>query len=226
MKPTVLGNWGCFHIMQIVSYRARARLLPPSPPAGYHIRNVVPCLNTLAHLNSSEFSSELPTHTQRRNHLRHQLDYICLCSLQLSVSLHCSEHIHRRWSPHYYHVFLLWKCHKKHLAGFDIYSLQPCLIWFKRDGRLLYTAAHFLVWAWLLLHLLRTKAWYTWTRPHLQAGLGKVSEHGTVVLTLMKNTPVRAQAPTGNMRFISSDHRQLWRTKSWTNKSYYSKCRW
>lgn len=78
---------------------------------------------------------------------------------------------------------------------FNISHVQPCLFWFKREGRVLYTVAHFLVlagfmhaWAQLLPRHPQTVPRNAWTVPEtaFSSGTGHRARARTVVFRLIK----------------------------------------
>lgn len=134
---------------------------------------------------------KLPINTQsRRKHSRHQWGYICL-HVNCSSACLCNgaEHIHGQRSPLFPVNF--GETDNDYLTVFLLHiRCAACSLWFKREGGIPNTAAHFLVWArfmraWarLFAHLPADCAWARMNRArdHL---FKWVPEHDTVVWTL------------------------------------------
>lgn len=125
-------------LVMIALHRAGARLLLPtfSPLVNLHISNVVPCLSTLTcvPVKCGRWQYVLSCNSQYEGTigsfiLTGQLGYIYLCPLQLSLALHQPRTWTTKSTPPNLQLFYL-----------NIHQVQPRLFWFKREGRILYTA--------------------------------------------------------------------------------------
>lgn len=91
-----------------------------------------------------------PPMQRRRNHLRYQLTYIMFTAVPDVPALVVNQSMNN--GVHFIHmpISLLWR-RQQHpscwLSHFSIYRVQSCLFSFKCEGRILYPAALFLVWA-------------------------------------------------------------------------------